>query len=161
MSSFWIFSPQSRASSSGTASTSTTSLLEQCPEPWAGRLKEPLLVKYDPRNLACIYVRDPSGKHWPIPYADLRLPPIALWELEAARKLLQKDGTSGRSQDAVFAAVLQQRRLVNEATKHSQQRRRQERTPLQPKTSSAIPVPTKVAAQDELKPFPVEIWPPQ
>lgn len=129
--------------------------------PWAGRLKQPLLVKYDPRNLACVYVRDPSGKHWPIPYADLRLPPIALWELEAARRLLQKDGTSGRRQDAVFAAVLQQRRLVNEATKHSQQRRRQERTPLQPKTSPAIPVPTKIAAQDELKPFPVEIWPPQ
>jgi hypothetical protein len=26
--------------------------------PWAGRLKEPLLVKYDPRNLSRIYVQD-------------------------------------------------------------------------------------------------------
>ena len=54
--------------------------------PWAGRLKEPLLVKYDPRNLSRVYVRDPNGKHWPIPYADLRNPPIALWELTEARK---------------------------------------------------------------------------
>ena len=52
--------------------------------PWAGRLKKPLLVKYDPRNLSRIYVRDPNGKHWPVSYADLRLPPIALWELEQA-----------------------------------------------------------------------------
>jgi putative transposase len=39
--------------------------------PWAGRLKEPLLVKYDPRNLSRLYIRDPNGKHWPIPYSDL------------------------------------------------------------------------------------------
>jgi putative transposase len=37
--------------------------------PWAGRLKKPLLVKYDPRNLSRLYVRDPNGKHWPIPYS--------------------------------------------------------------------------------------------
>jgi hypothetical protein len=85
-----------------------------------------------------------APKHWPIPYADLRLPSIALWELEAARKLLHKDGTSGRSQDAVFAAILQQRRLVNEAAKHSQQRRRQERTPPEPKASPAFAAPPKV-----------------
>jgi putative transposase len=127
--------------------------------PWAGRLKQPLWVKYDPRNLACVYVRDPSGKHWQIPYADLRLPPIALWELEAARKLLRKDGKSDQSQDVLFAAILQQRRLVNEAAKHSQQRRRQERTPLRPKTSPAIAAQTKSTAPRELKPFPVEIWP--
>ena len=35
--------------------------------PWAGRLKEPLLVKYDPRNLSRIYVQDPCGRHWPVP----------------------------------------------------------------------------------------------
>jgi putative transposase len=60
--------------------------------PWAGRLKEPLLVKYDPRNLSRIYVQDPRGRHWPIPYADLRQPPIALWEVEAANKRARQDG---------------------------------------------------------------------
>jgi putative transposase len=43
----------------------------------AGRLKKPLLVKYDPRNLWRLYVRDPDGKAWPVPYADFRQPPIA------------------------------------------------------------------------------------
>jgi putative transposase len=35
--------------------------------PWAGRLKQSLLVKYDPRNLSQIFVRDPTGRHWPAP----------------------------------------------------------------------------------------------
>ena len=39
--------------------------------PWAGRLKKFLLVKFDPRNLARLYVCDPEGKHWPVPYAHL------------------------------------------------------------------------------------------
>jgi len=36
--------------------------------PWAGRLKEPVSVKYDPRDLARVFVRDPNGKHWPVPH---------------------------------------------------------------------------------------------
>jgi putative transposase len=39
--------------------------------PWAGRLEKPLWVKFDPRNLERIYLRDPDGRHWPVPYADL------------------------------------------------------------------------------------------
>jgi Mu transposase, C-terminal len=53
---------------------------------WTGRLRQPLWVKYDPRNLSRLYVRDADGKHWAVPYADLRQPPIALWELEETRK---------------------------------------------------------------------------
>jgi putative transposase len=61
--------------------------------PWAGRLKDPLWVKYDPRNLARIYVRDPGGRHWPIPYADLRQPPIALWEWKRPGSTCEKVGS--------------------------------------------------------------------
>jgi putative transposase len=46
--------------------------------PWAGRLKEVLLVKYDPKNLSRVFVCDPNGRHWPVPYANLGQPPIAL-----------------------------------------------------------------------------------
>ena len=70
--------------------------------PWAGRLKQPLLVKYDPRNLSRVYVRDLEGRHWPIPYADLRQPPVALWELEGARKQLRQQG-SGRLSSRLFS----------------------------------------------------------
>src|SRR5262249_11003198 len=83
--------------------------------PWAGRLKQPLWIKYDPRILARVYVRDLPGKHWPVPYADLRHPAIALWELTEARKRLCQSGKTAPSERELFTNVLQQRRLVKEA----------------------------------------------
>ena len=127
--------------------------------PWAGRLKKPLPVKYDARNLSRLYVRDPDGQHWPVPYADLRQPPIALWEWLDARKPLRQPGSPGPTERALFANILEQRRIVKEAaTSSSQQRRRQERIP--PEVQPASPEPTKRPGEpsDDLTPFPVEIW---
>jgi hypothetical protein len=55
-------------------------------------VKEPLLVKYDPRNISRLYIRDAHGKHWPIPYSDLGQPPVALWEILEARNRLREKG---------------------------------------------------------------------
>src|ERR1700692_1041837 len=105
--------------------------------PWAGRLKEPLLVKNDPRNLSRIYVQDPRGRHWPIPYADLRQPPIALWEVEAANKRARQDGTRLNTEEAIFANIMNQRRLVQQAGSLAKQRRRQEKLPTPAELSPA------------------------
>jgi putative transposase len=125
---------------------------------WAGRLKKPLWVKYDPRNLSRVYVRDPDGKHWPLPYADLRQPPIALWELMEAQKRLRQRGSASPTEGALFAHILEQRRITQGATNSSQQRRRRERMPTEaaihprePKKGSDLPT-------EDLKPYPVEIW---
>ena len=128
--------------------------------PWAGRLEQPLLVKYDPRNLSRVYLRDPDGRHWPIPYADLRQPPIALWELEEAQKRARKDGKRSHVEQEIFANILQQRRIVQEAASLSKQRRRQEKTPPDSAPSGATvdqSDTTKVVTA-EIKPYPVEIW---
>ena len=101
--------------------------------PWAGRLDRPLLVKYDPRDLSRIYVRDPDGQHWPIPYADLGHPPIALWELEEANKQIRRSAEAIPNQNAIFATILEQRRLLQNAARLSKQRRRREQRPLRRK----------------------------
>ncbi|MDQ2839534.1 MAG: Mu transposase C-terminal domain-containing protein [Acidobacteriota bacterium] len=128
--------------------------------PWAGRLKQLLLVKYDPRNLSRVYVRDPNGRHWPIPYANLGQPPIALWELEEARKELGKEGKRAHAEKAIFASIAEQRRIVNNAVRSSKQRRRQEKLPADsPVNGQSVNVrglPDVDAA--EIKPYPVEIW---
>jgi putative transposase len=128
--------------------------------PWAGRLKKSLWVKYDPRNLSRVYVRDPGGKHWPVPYADLRQPPIALWELTEARKRLRQSRGYDLTERALFANVLEQRRIMKEAARSSQQRRRNERIPpevkIQPQLQEPRTSPDKQS--DDLKPYPVEIW---
>ena len=127
--------------------------------PWAGRLKQPLLVKYDPRNLSRVYVRDLEGRHWPIPYADLRQPPVALWELEAARKQLRQHGSGTPFEQAIFASILEQREIVRNSRSSSRQRRRKEKIP----PTISIPHANLIGRRDspaatEIKPFPVEVW---
>jgi putative transposase len=127
--------------------------------PWAGRLKEPLLVKYDPRNLSRIYVQDPSGRHWPVPYADLRQPPIALWEMEAVNKQARQDGRKINSEEAIFANIIAQRQLIQKASSLSKQRRQREKFPRSaepPQSSNGLR--TNERRPVEIKPFPVEIW---
>ena len=127
--------------------------------PWAGRLKEPLLVKYDPRNLSRIYVQDPCGRHWPVPYADLRQPPIALWEIEAVNKQARQDGRRMNSAEAIFANILEQRQLVRQAGSLSKQRRRQEKFPSRAEHSAVSFEPRMNESRSaEIKAFPVEIW---
>jgi putative transposase len=127
--------------------------------PWAGRLKKPLLVKYDPRNLSRIHVRDPDRKHWPVPYADLRQPPIALWELEAANKQARQDGRKMNTEEAIFANILEQRQIVREAGSLSKQQRRKEKLPSPAEHASGPLAPRDDGpTSTEIKPFPVEIW---
>jgi putative transposase len=127
--------------------------------PWAGRLKEPLLVKYDPRDLSRIYVQDPSGRHWPVPYADLRQPPIALWEMEAVNKQTRQDGRKMNSEEAIFANIIAQRQLIQKASSLSKQRRQQEKFPRSAELSqSSNGLRTNESRPVEIKPFPVEIW---
>jgi hypothetical protein len=54
-------------------------------------------------------------RHWPVPYADLRQPPIALWEMEAANKQARQDGKRLNTEEAIFANIMNQRRLVQQA----------------------------------------------
>lgn len=127
--------------------------------PWAGRLERPLLVKYDPRNLSRIYVRDPDGRHWPVPYADLGQPPIALWELEEANKRIRQSAGATLSQHSIFASILEQRRLVQHAAAFSRQRRRHEKTPTSEGPGSATFQPHEdIPSAHEIKPYPVELW---
>jgi hypothetical protein len=94
----------------------------------------------------------------PLPYADLRRSPIALWELTEARKRLRQRRSHDLSEQALFANILEQRRILKEAANSSQQRRRNERIPhsvsIQPEKRET----KKSSEPGELKPYPVEIW---
>jgi putative transposase len=117
-------------------------------------------VKYDPRNISRVYVRDPNGRHWPVPYANLGQPPIALWELEEARKELRKEGKRAHAEKAIFASIAEQRRIVNDAVRSSKQRRRQEKMPADSPVDRQNVEVCDAADGDvaEIKPYPVEIW---
>jgi putative transposase len=126
--------------------------------PWAGRLAHPLLVKYDPRNLSRIYVRDPDGRHWAVPYADLGQPPIALWELEEANQRMRQRAGATPDQRSIFASILEQRRLVQSAESLSKQRRQRDKTPTSEGSAVTVQPDANISPACEIKPYPVELW---
>jgi putative transposase len=60
-----------------------------------------------------------------VPYADLSLPPITLWEQRAALASLQVQGERTPTQATIFKAVNDQRALVSDATAKTKAARRQ------------------------------------
>lgn len=88
------------------------------------KLGESVLVRYDPRNLSKVYVAGSDGRYHPIPYADLTLPPITLWEQRAAMAKLRVDGDNAPAQAKMFEAVLDQRALVDQANAKTKAARR-------------------------------------
>src|SRR3984957_11462465 len=95
--------------------------------PLAGRSEKPVLVKYDPRDLSRVYFRDDDGEYWEIPYRDLGLPPIALWEHDAATRQLQAEGRRAVDEKVIFEIVEEQRRLAEGARKSTHERRAAQR----------------------------------
>jgi len=126
--------------------------------PLAGRSHEPVVVKYDPRNLSRVYLRDEVGGYWPIPYRDLSLPPISLWEHRDAMKRLREDGRRGVDERLLFSTILEQRKLIEAARRTARQRRSAER--IRPLVRSAANAPdTAIQAEvSEITPFQVEEW---
>ena len=71
-----------------------------------------------------MYWQDKEGNYWPIPYRNLALPPISLWEHDEALRRLKAQGQSDLDEDKLMAIVLQQRRLVEQARSKTARRRR-------------------------------------
>jgi putative transposase len=137
--------------------------------PLAGRTKALTLVKYDPRNLSRVFWKDKQGHYWPVPYRDLGLPPISLWEHRQAVRELRAQGRRGLDQAAIFAAVLEQRKILDALSKPTarqrQQRARRAQMPnARPPTEKArglgpaSPPEPEGIDYSKLAPFEVEDW---
>lgn len=129
--------------------------------PLAGRSSEPVLIKYDPRNLSRIFYRDADGRYWPIPYRDLGAPPISLWEQREAMKRLRAEGRRLVDERLIFETALAQRALVESARNSTRKRRSKERRQLLQQTTAAAPDAADSAPAcdfGDLPPFRVEEW---
>lgn len=92
---------------------------------WAGRLGRRLRVKYDPRDLSCVFVEGPDGAHWPIRYADLGRPRITLGEHRLALSALKERGIRLIDEQVIFDAIEAQRGLLAQASSATRSTRRQ------------------------------------
>ena len=124
-------------------------------------------VKYDPRNLACIFLQAPDGQHLPIPYADLSRPPISLWEHNRALAALREQGRRSVDEGQIFAAIEAQRAIVATATartitarKAARRAPRDDSPTTKVKSSDVdlmVPRDTPIS-DDPYLPYPMEDW---
>lgn len=90
---------------------------------------EAVLLRYNPRDLSKIFV--PSARlsrYIEVRYADLRHPPISLWEQRGARAQIRQDERNVINEATLFRAIEKQRKIIREASvKTTRARRAQER----------------------------------
>ncbi|CAN7681990.1 DDE-type integrase/transposase/recombinase [Rhizobium sp. LjRoot30] len=89
-----------------------------------GRSDRRLLVKYDPRDMARIFIRRPSGNFVEARYADVTLPSVTLHEAVTARRTLLAKGRREVDTRTIVRTVIAQRELIEMATKKTAAARR-------------------------------------
>ena len=130
--------------------------------PTIARFKDTVSVRYDPRNMSRIYIRgSQSPTYIDVPYADIRYPPVSLFEIRAARALLRAQGQQRIAQYQIFQAIEAQRKVVDDArTKTREVRRSMSRRP----AAGTSPVPESAAGEGGINwdqdpaTYPVETW---
>ena len=127
-----------------------------------GRVAEKVVVKYDPRDLSRVWVRDREGAYWPLNYKDLRRPPISLWEHRRAVEILNERGRTAVDEDLIFAVVHEQRRLVDQAkaeTRRARQAAAKRPGFEEPQTGQATAATVEIGdLAGPVEIFPVEVW---
>lgn len=86
------------------------------------------IFHYDPSDISRIWFFDETQKRYvPIPYRDIRRPPLTEWELIAAIKRARERGRASLDEDSIFRAYEENLHLVEVAVRKTKlQRRRKE-----------------------------------
>jgi putative transposase len=93
--------------------------------PTIAAFKEQVVVRYDPRDMSRIYIRGSrSDDYVDVPYADIRCPPVSLYEIKFARDVLRTKGLKRVAQHQIFQAIEAQRKLIDEARGKTREVRR-------------------------------------
>lgn len=132
---------------------------------WLGN-QDTLTLHFDPRNLARLYLPHESG-YLEVPFADLRLPPVSLWEAQAAARCLHRAGQKAINPALLIEAIEKQREIVRGAQSRTRKmRRKQQAAARGPTVSNIDPLTsTPATASNEdidwskpATPFEGEIW---
>ena len=134
---------------------------------WIGH-PDPMIVRYDPKDLSRIYLMGPDGIYYDIAYRDVRRAPISRWEQRRAVKRLRDEGFTHVDEAAIFRAVDTMRAITEAASaKTKSARREHERRRRIPTTALAAPDRPLAAERSDhanhepestTEVFPVEEW---
>jgi putative transposase len=121
-----------------------------------------LLLRYDPRDISCLFVLDADGQYWRVPYADITQPAITLAEAKAAMKAVDKRERGRGASYLMMKQALSQRQIENKAGSATKKARRSRQRTIEAKrqTSDANPAATTDEIDFNKTPtdYGVEIW---
>ncbi|PPD54034.1 MAG: transposase [Methylotenera sp.] len=108
--------------------------------------KREFIFRRDPRDISTIWFFDPSLKqYFKIPFADLSLPSVSIWEYQQAKELLKREGAKSVNEHQVLHAITELRNKVDKAKESTKKARRQaqRRIEHEKQVSPANPRPVK------------------
>lgn len=126
--------------------------------PWIGRCDDKVVVKYDPRNLARVFVKL-DDTYIVAPTRSPR-PAITLWEQRAALRVQRARGRGEVNEEMIFQAISAQRALVDHATRETTKARRDRARRAHLEAAQLSSSATALADEPvlALPHFPVEVW---
>jgi putative transposase len=118
-----------------------------------------LEIKYDPRDLSRIFVRQPDGHFVEARYRNLAYPPVSWWEWKHAKKRLRDQGKRELNEETIFASIAQQRQ-IEESAAHSSMiaRRNVVRRPVEPDDRQNGPITGINTATSDHSDDDMEFW---
>jgi putative transposase len=97
--------------------------------PKAVTSKQKYVCRYDPRDLSKIWMFDPeTDQYLEIPYRDISRPPVSLWEVKDAKRLMKEQSRASTNEELIFKTIDEMRQIVaHEAAKKKSARVKQQR----------------------------------
>jgi putative transposase len=102
------------------------------PHPDFPRHKQKFRFHRDPRNISQLYFYDEHTRRYHvIPYRDVSLPPVSIWEFREALKRAEELGIPRENEKAIFELINQQREIETAAAEKTKAARRKQQRRIQ------------------------------
>ena len=122
------------------------------PDPEHPKLKRLFRFRRNPHDISRLYFFDPNAKrYYVIPYRDAGLPPISLWDYNAAHKAARKSGVKQLNERIIFEFADKQQEIQEQAALKTKAARREDQRKIQhakarKKTEKDLPKTIKTEA---------------
>ena len=95
-------------------------------DPNNNKQKREFIFRRDPRDISIIWFFEPLLKqYFKIPFADLSLPSVSIWEYQQAKDMLKREGAKSVNEHQVLHAITELRSKVDKAKESTKKARRQ------------------------------------
>jgi putative transposase len=117
--------------------------------------KRSFVFRRDPRDISAIWFKDPAlNQYFKIPFANLSLPSMSIWEHAQARASLRKEGIDSTDESQLLRTISEMRSHVEESKARTKRSRRQaqRRKEHEKKVTPADPLANTAKAQPPIAP---------